>query len=256
MRPGDQPRLVVQRQRHPWAIRLAVGAVAALVLGLGWGLYALGKSQAPGNWQRVEVARERLEGERKRLIEENRRLEAENRRLNERLVVLQRAADIDREATAELRQSLRDMQERLSEYKKELAFYRGILSPEEAKAGVRVQQFEVVTTGEPGVYRFNLVLIQAARHDRQVGGQAILRFEGLRGGESKSLSWSDVALDSTSKLVFSFKYFQELVGTFRLPDDFEPTLVEVEIEPGGSAGAFTDSYDWRQLVAQQESARR
>lgn len=249
MRPGDQPRLVVQRQRHPWRVRFLVGGVTALVLALGWGLYSLGKARAPGDWERIQVARERLEGERRRLIEENRRLEARNRDLNERLVVLERAADIDREATAELRQSLREMQERLSEYKKELAFYRGIVSPEEAKAGVRVQHFAVDSAADGGVYRFNLVLIQAARHDRRIDGRALLRFEGLRGGESLGLGWSDVALDSDSKLVFSFKYFQELSGTFRLPEDFEPTLVEVEIAPGGGGSeAFTDSYDWQQLI--------
>lgn len=252
MRPGDRPRLVVQRQRHPWVTRLGVAGGAALALALAWGIYALGRAQAPGDWERVQVARERLEGERRRLIEENRRLEAENRRLDERVVVLQRAADIDREATAELRQSLREMQERLSEYKKELAFYRGILSPEEAKAGVRVQQLEVDPTGGEDLYRFNLVLIQAARHDRRVEGRVQLRFEGLRGGESVSLGWPDVALDSASRLVFSFKYFQELAGTFRLPQDFDPTLVEIEIAPGGRSEAFTDSYDWQKIVRAED----
>lgn len=246
MSPDEQPRLIVQRRRHPWTVRLAVAGGAALALIFGWGLYTLGKTRAPEDWRRLEAAHERLVDERHRLIERN-------RRLDERLVSLQREADVDREATAELRRSLRRMQEQLSEYKKELAFYRGIVSPEEARTGVRVQQFELAPTAEDRVYRFHLVLIQATRHDRRLDGRVRLRFEGLREGESLSLRWPEVALDSASKLVFSFKYFQELDGTFRLPRDFEPTLVEVEIAPkGGGSEAFTDSYDWRQLVAAKD----
>jgi hypothetical protein len=249
MPPDEQPRLVVQRRHHPWTVRLAAAGGAVLILTLGWSLYTLGKTQAPEDWRRLQAARERLVDERYRLIEEKRRLEVENRRLDERLVSLRREADIDREAAAELRQSLRQMQEHLSEYKKELAFYRGIVSPEEAKTGVRVHRFELAPTAEDGIYRFTLVLIQATRHDRRLDGRVRLRFEGLHDGESLSLGWPEVALDSASKLVFSFRYFQELDGTFRLPRDFEPTLVEVEIAPKGSnSGMFTDSYDWRQLV--------
>lgn len=253
MTPGEPSRLIVQRRRHPWLMRLSAAGGAGLLVILAWGFYHLGQIRAPGDWQRAQVAQERLRDERRRLIDETHRLEKENRRLGERVVALERAADIDREATAELRESLRQMQERLSEYKKELAFYRGIVSPEEAKAGVRVQQFGIADTGETGLYRFNLVLIQAARHDRNIRGRVRLRIEGLRGGESAGLRWSDVALDSPSDLVFSFKYFQELSGTFRLPPAFEPTLVEVEIVPGNSGSeAFTDSYDWPQLVRAQE----
>lgn len=253
MSPGGPPPLVVQRRRHPRLVPLAVAGGVVLALLLGWGLYHLGKIRAPGDWQRAQAAQERLRDERRHLIGENRRLEKENRRLGEGLVALERAADIDREATAELRESLRRMQESLSEYKKELAFYRGIVSPEEAKAGVRIQQFGVAGTGESGLYRFNLVLIQAARHDRHIKGRVRLRIEGLHAGESTSLRWSDVALDSATALVFSFKYFQELAGTFRLPRAFEPTLVEIEIAPGNSGSeAFTDSYGWTQLVQAEE----
>lgn len=249
MTPDGPPPLVVRHRRHPWLLPLSLAGGAVLVLLLGWGLYQLGKIRAPSELQRVQAAREELADERRRLLEEKRGLEQENRRLGERLAMLERAADIDREATARLRESLQEMQQRLSEYKKELAFYRGIVSPEEARAGVRVQQFAVAGTGEPDLYRFDLVLIQAARHDRRIRGRVRLRIEGVRDGTPATLHWADVALDSASSLVFSFKYFQELAGTFRLPPAFEPTLVEIEIVPGGRGSeAFTDSYDWPQLI--------
>lgn len=249
MTPDGPPPLVVQRRRHPWLVPLSVTGGAVLAVILGWGLYNMGKIRAPGNWEHVRMEQERLRDERRRLNREKRSLEEESRRLGERVVMLERAAEIDREATAKLRESLRQMQERVSEYKKELAFYRGIVSPEEARAGVRIQQFEVMDTGEAGLYRFNLVLIQATRHDRRIRGRARLRIEGLRESEPVTLRWADVALDSPSELVFSFKYFQELTGAFRLPEAFEPTLVEIEIVPGsGGSGTFTGSYDWPQLI--------
>lgn len=243
------PRVVIQDEAHYKRRRLYIAGAAALALALAWALYALGRAQAPGNYQTYQVAQQRLETERKRLTQENRALKTENRSLTERMVALERSSDIDTAAGGELRQALTDLQAQVAESKKELAFYRGILSPEEAKAGVRVQQFSLHKTKKARTYTFDLVLIQSARQDKRVSGEVKIRVDGLRKNEAISLTWDDVQLDSKPNIVFSFKYFQELSGTLRVPADFDPTLVEIEVVPRGRGeDAFVDRYDWNKLT--------
>jgi len=242
------PQIVIQDEAHIKRRRLYIAGAAALALAFAWALYALGRAQAPGNYETYQIAQQRLETERKRLTQENRTLQVENRKLTERMVALERSSDIDTAAGSELRQALTDLQAQVADSKKELAFYRGILSPEEAKAGLRVQQFTLSKTKKARTYTFDLVLIQSARHDKRVKGEVKMRVDGLRNNEAISVTWKDIALDSKANIVFSFKYFQELTGTIRVPENFDPTLVEIEVVPRGRGeDSFVDRYDWNKL---------
>ena len=46
-----------------------------------------------------------------------------------------------------------------------MAFYRGIVSPEQSSAGVRVYELQLRPGSEADLYQYDLVLIQAMRHD-------------------------------------------------------------------------------------------
>lgn len=243
------PRVVIQDEAHEKRRRLYIAGAAALALAFAWALYALGRSQAQDIYQTYQVSEQRAETDIKRLAQDNRRLKEENRALNARIVALERSSDVDTAAGSELQQALTELQAQVGESKKELAFYRGILSPEEAKAGLRVQQFSLSETSKRRTYTYNLVLIQSARHDKTVKGDVRLRVDGLRNDEAISVTWDKMALDSKTNIVFSFKYFQELTGTFRLPKNFDPTLVEIEVVPRNrDEDSFVDRYDWNELT--------
>ncbi|MDT0619777.1 hypothetical protein RM531_14965 [Salinisphaera sp. P385] len=240
-------RLIIRTAAQARRRRLMVViAVATLLVG-GWGIYWLGRLHAPTAIERQVASQQKIESDRKLLLAEKRRLETENRKLSERNVMLERGADVDQQAISALQNSLDDVQAQVAKLKKELAFYRGIVSPSEAEAGLRLQELQVHEASEAGVYQFQLVLIQAVEHDSAVSGQVKLRLEGLQNGESVSLTWPELALDSADELVFSFKYFQELADTFRLPPDFEPTLVEVVVNTGPGAEPVTGSFRWREV---------
>lgn len=243
-------RLVVETAARARRRRLLMLALGAFVLLGGWGLYHMGRMNAPSEVVRqVEVAAKRGSADHDELVAENRRLKAENERLSERLTVIKRSAEVDEVADSELHNSLNDLQSRVAELKKELAFYRSIVSPDEAEAGLRVQAFRVDRSRQDEVYRFHLTLIQAMRHEGSVAGSVRMRLEGLRDGESVSLDWSEIALDPGAKLVFSFKYFQELGAAFRVPDNLEPTLVEVEVAPEANGkNAVTETFRWQEVI--------
>lgn len=241
-------RLIVETAAQMRRRRLVVGVISAVMLVAGWGLYMLGRMQSSDSAAQYQVVHQTSELDREQLRAENRRLEAENRRLSEQLTEYERSAEVDQTATAELQESLEQMQARVAELKKELAFYRGIVSPEDG-GGLRVQGLSVNSADEQGIYNLHLTLIQAMRYDSEISGRVHIQLHGVRDGESVTLTWPDLALDSASKLVFSFEYFQELGGAFRLPDNLEPTRIEVEVDPdAGGSEAITQTYRWQKLI--------
>lgn len=242
---ADAPRLVVREvsatRRWLWLI------LAAAVLGCAaYGLYLLMRAQLPYDWEAVELERERMAVQRTELNREISRLRDENSDLAEQIVVLQRGNDIDQEATAELRTTIRDLQVELEAQREQLAFYRGIVSPDESKAGMRVYELQVQDSeSEAGRYVFDLMLIQAVRHNRQVQGRVSMSVQGVRNGEDASLSASDLGLDRAGQMDYSFRYFQELRGSFRLPEDFAPTGVTVTVHSSNDSNAsFDKQFDW------------
>lgn len=242
------PRLVVrevsQTRRWLWVI------TAAALIGSGsYGLYLVLRSQLPYDWEQVELERERMAAQRSELNREISRLREENGRQAERIVTLQRGVDIDREAIAELRTALRDLQAELEAQKEQLAFYRGIVSPDESRAGMRIYELSVSPSEDDNKrYNFDLMLIQAVRHNRRVSGQVSLSVQGVQEGKEVSLSQPELGLNRDGKMNYSFRYFQELRGSFLLPEGFAPTGVTVAVESKvGKEGNFAKQFSWVEI---------
>ncbi len=246
--PRTRPhtRLVV-KEHAPWRQWLLVGGSTALIALIAFGLYRYTVARMPYEWERSETEKSQLEIERDRLQERVRDLRAENTRQAERIVLLERTLDIDREATKEQRDSLAQQQQELAGLKEQLAFYRGIVSPEQSRAGVRVYNLAVrVDTTDPALYLYDLVLIQSLRHDRTVSGRISLELRGLLEGQQVMYEMGQLPLGGQNALTFSFKYFQQLGGTFRLPDGVQPTTLRVVLENDGSP-KVEQSYKWDEV---------
>ena len=54
-------------------------------------------------------------------------------------------------------------------------------------------------------------------------------------------------LSGESNLVFSFKYFEEFGGEFRVPDGFRPTRAVVAVLPDGGAPKLENEFDWAKI---------
>lgn len=221
-----------------------VGACSVAVLIGSFALYALGRSQSGNDWTHTL----RLEAEQRRLVAEIRRLRTENSRLSERVVLLERAGEIDKRAATVINQSLRDEQAALAALKEQVAFYRGIVSPEESSAGVRVYELQMRPGSEPDLYQYDLVLIQVMRHDSTVGGNADLVFIGLQDGQPRNYRLAELEVERGKTLLFSFRYFQQLNGSIRLPRGFAPSRVQVDVVRNGNPPIrFQQAYDWNKV---------
>jgi hypothetical protein len=244
-------RIVVAAHR-PWRRwALVGGGAAALALG-AWGLYSYSRAHAVSDFAKARQEREQLREENRDLSVKLRASLSEAQQLKDQVGYLSRSQQINDDACTSVRQSLETVQSESADLREQLAFYRGIVSPAEAQAGMRVFEFKVNPDAKSGGYRYDLVLIQSVRHDKRIDGDVNVSFDGVQGQDKRSLKLSEVVTDGNRNLVFSFKYFQEFSGTFRLPAGFRPTRATVRVA-GDGVPEVDEDYDWAKIVQEARS---
>lgn len=213
---------------------LAVLALAVLYL-----VFEFGRIQAGYNI--VDTAKDRgaLEGE-------IASLEAEIVRLNEQIVMLETQADIDATAYKDVEGSLIELQAKIQEQQDAIAFYRGIVSPADGNAGLRVQDLKLSRSERERTWNVRLVLVQAMKHDRKVSGDVVMTVEGIENGESRTYTYSELLPeDADRSWAFSFRYFQDFDREVVLPDGFTPERVTISVQSRTrSIASIEESFSW------------
>ncbi len=214
-------RLVVKQQR-PFQLLLAVVILSLVVSALVW--FYLDESH------RAYVESRHVSSiESKQLQETNRRLMRENRKLNERLVMLERAAQIDSQSAAHMQNEIRDMQDEIYRLKAELEFYQGIMTSARGTDGLSIQGLYIEPMQEEQNFRFKLILTHVSKSDKVAEGQVEMTVEGLQNGAARALNFEDLALNLMPDMTFKFKNFKRLEGNMVLPEGFVPQRVVVRL---------------------------
>ncbi len=233
--------LVVKPHSRKRRWLMVVGGLLVFPM-VGAGLYYLGSQRA--GYDRLVVAQERAVMEAR--IQE---LELERDQLRDRVALLERSSQMDREAYDKLDQTLKGLQAELLELREEVAFYRGIVSPRQASAGLRVERFRVEpqasTADGPRLYHYNLVLTQVLKNDRTARGVVMVTVEGVQDGRPTAYALYRLTPDTKDKekLPFRFRYFQKFEGDLILPAGFSPRTVKVEVRPRRGK-AFVEAFPW------------
>jgi cell division protein FtsB len=214
-------------------------ALAVLVVVVGYLVYEFGRIQA--NYNIVDADRERQSYE-DRIAE----LEGEIVSLKEEIALLETHRDIDREAYKEVEGSLMTLQAKIQEQTDAIAFYRGIVSPEDGAAGLKVQDLRLTRGSEERAYNIRLVLVQSLKHDRKVSGDVNLIVEGEQGGAATSYRYAQLLRDDGKEnWPFSFRYFQDFDREIILPDGFTPERITIEVRSKTrSISSIEESFSW------------
>jgi hypothetical protein len=221
----NAPRLIV-RVHDPSRTAVRIALVAVLVIVAAWAMFEMGRAAAEDD-RRVARDAERAREEAAAVIND----------LRERLAVAERSGQVDRQAHEELRRTLDGLNGEILQLREELAFYRGIVSPSDARRGVRIHDLQIEGVGE--AWRFRLMLIQAMQHDRQAQGRATLTVFGTAAGGPASFEVN------TDGLAYDFRYFQGLDGDILLPQGFTPDRIEVVLQPRSEREtAIQQTFDW------------
>jgi hypothetical protein len=230
-------RLVVTPHR-PWHFRLVIGGLLLAAVLSGWGLFEYGRYRAGFD----TMAAQQEQGE---LNRQNAELHQEIVTLREEKAMLERSIQIDRQAYKALEATVGGLQAEIADFKSELAFYRGIVSPKDAQQGLRVETFEISANGVENSFRYKLVLTQVLKSDRLARGRATFEVEGLLDGQNKTLLQHEVSADATKFFTFNFKYFQNFEGDLTLPAGFIPLRVVIKVDPaGGNTDKVEKIVEW------------
>lgn len=247
-----QHTIIIRRHRPKYRLLLTALVVAALALA-GWGLYRYTRQSAVADFEKATTERDRLLDERRSLTQQLRAAKGEAAKLRDALAYAEQSKSIDGDACRSVQDSLAKLEAESSTLREQLAFYRGIVSPKEARAGVRVQDLKVRRSSSiSGGWRYELVLIQAIREESRIAGSVDLTIEGVQGAKAVQLALADLVTAGEKNLVFSFKYFEEFSGEFRLPAGFRPTRVVVTLRPANDRPTVVDQFDWSSIETLQE----
>ncbi len=247
----QQHRIVTIRGRRPW-LRAAIvaGVVAVLAIG-GYLLVVLARSSTAREFKRTRTALEQLQDERAQLARDLRASRAENAELRQQVVYAERSSEIDGQACEEVKSSLAGLQAEVADLQEQVAFYRGVVSPDQGRAGVRVLELKVSPLEPAGRWHYDLVLIQSMRNEKRVAGKRHIAVIGSRNGAPERIELSSSPSDTDATPPgFAFKYFQEIGGSFSLPADFRPLRVVVTLSVDGDAAAQVEQeFDWSKIQA-------
>jgi predicted nuclease with TOPRIM domain len=240
-------KVVIKAYRPRLRYALIAAGSAAIAIS-AWALYSYTRATTVVDFEKAQTERDRLLDERRELTGKLRESNAEIEKLKDQVVYLQRSQEIDQQACATVKTSLASLQEEVADLHEQVAFYRGIVSPDASRAGVRVYEFKVYPTATANVFRYDLVLIQSVRHDRRIAGKVEIRLQGMSNGQTQVRRLSELILSGEPNLVFSFKYFEEFGGEFRLPEGFRPTRAVVAVLPdGGAVPKIEDEFEWSKI---------
>jgi len=194
-----------------------------MIVVLGYLVFEFGRIQA--NYNIVDAAKER-QGFENRIMG----LEGTITALKQEIALLETHHDIDSEAYRDVEASLISLQEKIQEQTNAISFYRGIVSPADGAAGLRVQDLKLTRGETERTYNVRLVLVQSLQHDRKVSGDVTLSIAGDEGGFATTYGYTQLLPDETSaSWPFSFRYFQDFDREIVLPEGFTPETITIEV---------------------------
>jgi len=231
----------VIKEHRPGRWRLVLGTVVGLWIASGWFAYELGWRQSSYDHDQA-IARE------KDLQSELKKLRGDNDQLHTQVSILQRSAQVDRQAKVELAKSVKNLQDMQAELREETTFYKSIISPEKGKAGLGIYSLQVVPV-EERMYHYKLVLTQSGKSDSLAKGGVKVVLKGILQGKEKNLDLGKINVAGSPQLSYKFRYFQELSGSFLLPEDYTPREITVTLVPGSGkkSNKPVKTFDWQKV---------
>ncbi|MGH8461469.1 MAG: DUF6776 family protein [Stenotrophobium sp.] len=242
-------RITISRHR-PWLKPALLAGGSALLALLAWGLYSYTRAHTVSDYAQTQTEVEKLRTERRQLTHDLHDAQDQIAKLKDSAVYAKTSGEIDAQACKLVQDTLPQLQKQVADLNEQLAFYRGIVSPDQSRAGIRVYDLKMTRATTPGMYRYALVLIQSVRHDQRIDGRIDMTLEGVQAGSRRIVQLSDIADDGVKNLLFSFTYFEEFGGRLRLPDGFKPLRVTVKLTTDvDGAPAVEDQFDWAKILS-------
>ena len=233
---------VVIRHRPGYRLRrtaiLLIFTVVAAIAG-----YATGLTQGGFRFSSAEESNQVLEDEVEALREDY-------RKARQQLINLERGRVIDEQALNQARKTIVELETRIVSLQSDLTFYKNIMAPSETSKGLQVDSFTLVPARNRDSYDFKLVLTQVGNNKSYISGVVAVNVIGLRDEEKEVIALRDLSEDIADLGVkFRFRYFQDVEGSLKLPEEFEPLEVQVVAQAEGRKSSQAErTFNWDDLT--------
>ncbi len=233
---------VVIRHRPGYRLRrtaiLLVFTVVAAIVG-----YATGLAQSGFRFSSAEESNQVLESEVEKLRDDY-------RKARQQLINLERGRAIDEQALNQARKTIVDLETRIGSLQSDLTFYKNIMAPSETSKGLQVDSFTLVRARNQDNYDFKLVLTQVGNNKSYISGVVAVNVIGLRDEEKEVIALRDLSEDIADLGVkFRFRYFQDVEGSLKLPEEFEPLEIQVVAQAEGRKSSQAErTFNWDDLT--------
>lgn len=233
---------VVIRHRPGYRLRRTAILLAFTVVAAVAG-YAAGLSQSGFRFSSAEESNQVLENEVETLREDF-------RTARQQLINLERGRAIDEQALNQARKTIVDLETRIGSLQSDLTFYKNIMAPSETSKGLQVDSFALVPARNRDSYDFKLVLTQVGNNKSYISGVVAVNIIGMRDEEKEVIALRDLSEDIADLGVkFRFRYFQDVEGSLKLPEEFEPLEIQVVAQAEGRKSSQAErTFNWDDLT--------
>ena len=240
MRPIQTRYLITIQRPYRWILGLL--AVIALVAASIWLSYERGRHVAGFDSSDANQVIDSLQME----IET---LQADLAESQRQTAMLERNSKIEDDTTGQLKKTLTEAQNEALELKKELAFYKSIVAPEQGKPTLVVQTIQL-KKDVAGDYDYKIMVSQQGRNDRFARGTMEVNIEGTNQGAKQVLALTDISEDASKPMNFGLKYFQNFTGKLTLPEGFVAESMRVKLKPRSKTlDSVDEKFPWDDLTA-------
>jgi hypothetical protein len=171
------------------------------------------------------------------------------RELKHDIAFVQRSTKVELAAVEEMKKTLQQKDLELLELNQELHFYNTLYNSNTDNTLVHIKAFKLHKDLVTNKYIYELVLTGVPKkNEKKVSGVIGLSVDGEEQEILKRLVFEDASEVSETSLMFSFKYFQKITGSFTLPDEFEPSVVHLEVlRDQNKSEPIAVSYNWNEV---------
>lgn len=163
-----------------------------------------------------------------------------------RIATLEKGAEVDQKANEEIRQVVKSLKDQVASLQEEVALYKGIMTPSLSVGGLTIQELSLDPTADPLRYRLKVMLTQVGDNKAFVQGFAGISIIGVQDGKKVALLLKDISDQiSDTDIRFRYRYFQDIKGELKLPENFSPEQIYVVAQSSGSRASRVEKYfDW------------
>ena len=181
------------------------------------------------------------------LAKELKSVREQNLQLQQQLANAELGAQVDATSLESVRKLVTSLQQKLAANEEELALYQNLLQENDKEAGLQIGRLVLKSGGKNGAVAYRLIVQQKAANLKQIKVNVVIRVEGLSDGQPLAVGFDtlDAEVD-TLPLQATFKYFQVLEGSIRMPAGFQPLTVLVSVWKDGAENTRVErSFDWQ-----------